>query len=386
MILKRTMVTFATIVLVLSIILCLHSITGRGLTGCSQGTSCNQVLGSRWSFLFGNIPVSALATGAYLMLFSCLLLIDRPGTGPDTQRLLYHLTLFLSGAIAGSAVWFIGLQRNIIRSLCPYCMTAHILGIIIAILCIVFCSRRKAGKRVLYILLGIMTAALVAILQLLTTPRSLAERGFIEEQLPLPDPSEMPVTGNPDAKYIITLLFDWQCSHCRKLHIMLPETISLMKDSVAFVCCPVALSQECNPYIPPGPDSFQGSCELLQIGMALWKSDRDAFRQYEEWYFSADPRKGWYPPSPEQAMQKAAALTGDSQMESALKSDSIDKYISQIMELFGRTSISGLGAIPRLIYNGHVMIPEADTPSDLADLISSIIQNPVGSGNPDSTF
>ncbi|MBO4268304.1 MAG: thioredoxin domain-containing protein, partial [Bacteroidaceae bacterium] len=290
------------------------------------------------------------------------------------KRLLYHLTLFLSGAIAGSAVWFIGLQHYIIHAFCPYCMTAHILGIILAILCIVFCSRRKAGKRVLHILLGVMTAALVAAVQLLTTPRSLAERGFIEEQLQLPDPSEMPVTGNPDAKHKITLLFDWQCSHCRKLHLMLQETASLMNDSVAFVCCPVALSQECNPYIPPGPDSFQGSCDLLRIGMALWNTDREAFRQYEEWYFSADPKKGWYPPSPEQAMRKAAALTGDSRMESALESDSIDIYISLITELFGRTSISGLGAIPRLIYNGQVMIPDADTPAGLADLIVSMIQ------------
>ena len=374
MILKRTMVTLAAIVLVLSIILCIHSISGHGLTGCSQGTSCNQVLGSRWSFLLGSIPVSALATGAYLMLLSCLLLIDRPGNEPDTKRLLYHLTLILSGAIAGSAVWFIGLQHYIIHAFCPYCMTAHILGIILAILCIVFCSRRKSGKHTLHILLGVMTAALVAAVQLLTTPRSLAERGFIEEQLQLPDPSEMPVTGNPDAKHKITLLFDWQCSHCRKLHLMLQETVSLMNDSVAFVCCPVALSQECNPYIPPGPDYFQGSCDLLRIGMALWNTDREAFRQYEEWYFSADPKKGWYPPSPEQAMQKAAVLAGNTRMESALKSDSIDIYISLVTELFGRTSINGLGAIPRLIYNGQVMIPDADTPAGLAGLIVSMIQ------------
>ena len=368
------MVTLAAIVLVLSIVLCVHSISGFGLTGCSQGSSCNQVLGSRWSFLLGSIPVSALATGAYLMLLSCLLLLDRPGTETETKRLLYHLTLFLSGAIAGSAVWFIFLQHHTIHAFCPYCMTAHILGIILAILCIVFCAGRKAARRILYIMLGFVAAASIAVLQLLTTPRSLSERGFIEEQLILPDPAEMPVTGNPNAEHLITLLFDWQCSHCRKLHLMLPEVTDLMNDSVAFVCCPVALSQECNPYIPPGPDSFQGSCDLLRIGMALWNADREAFRQYEEWYFSADPKKGWYPPSAEEALRKAAALAGESRMESSMKNGSIDKYISQITELFGRTSIRGLGAIPRLIYNGQVMIPDADTPADMAGLVSSLIQ------------
>ena len=374
MILKRTMVTLATIVLVLSIFLCIHSISGFGLIGCSPGSSCNQVLGSRWSFLLGSIPVSALATGIYLMLLSCLLLLDRPETEPETKRLLYHLTLFLSGAIAGSAIWFIYLQHNIIHAFCPYCMTAHILGIILAILSIVFCVRRISGRRVLYIILGLITAMSIAFVQMLTTPKSLSERGFIEEQLILPDPAEMPVTGNPDAEHVITLLFDWQCSHCRKLHLMLPEVTDLMNDSVAFVCCPIALSQECNPYIPPGPDSFQGSCDLLRIGMALWNTDRNAFRQYEQWYFGADPKKGWYPPSPEEALQKAAALVGDSRIESAIKGETIDNYISQITEIFGRTSIRGLGAIPRLIYNGQVMIPEADNTADLAILIRSLTQ------------
>ena len=374
MILKRTMVTLASIVLVLSIFLCIHSISGFGLIGCSPGSSCNQVLGSRWSFLLGSIPVSALATGIYLMLLSCLLLLDRPETEPETKRLLYHLTLFLSGAIAGSAIWFIYLQHNIIHAFCPYCMTAHILGIILAILSIVFCVRRISGRRVLYIILGLITAMSIAFVQMLTTPKSLSERGFIEEQLILPDPAEMPVTGNPDAEHVITLLFDWQCSHCRKLHLMLPEVTDLMNDSVAFVCCPIALSQECNPYIPPGPDSFQGSCDLLRIGMALCNTDRNAFRQYEQWYFGADPKKGWYPPSPEEALQKAAALVGDSRIESAIKGETIDNYISQITEIFGRTSIRGLGAIPRLIYNGQVMIPEADNTADLAILIRSLTQ------------
>jgi len=374
MILKRTMVTLATIVLVLSIFLCIHSISGFGLIGCSQGSSCNQVLGSRWSFLLGSIPVSALATGIYLMLLSCFLLLDRPETESGTKRLLYHLTLFMSGAIAGSAIWFIYLQHNIIHAFCPYCMTAHILGIILAILCIAFCARRISERRVLYIMLGLITAMLIAFVQMLTTPRSLSERGFIEEQLILPDPAEMPMIGNPDAEHMITLLFDWQCSHCRKLHLMLPEVIDLMNDSVAFVCCPIALSQECNPYIPPGPDSFQGSCNLLRIGMALWNTDREAFRQYEEWYFSADPKKGWYPPSEEEALMKATALVGDSRIGSAINGETIDNYISQITEIFGRTSIRGLGAIPRLIYNGQVMIPEADNTADLAILIRSLTQ------------
>ena len=53
---RKTMVALAAIVLLLSIVLSVHSISGHGLIGCSQGTNCNAVLGSKWSFLFGIIP------------------------------------------------------------------------------------------------------------------------------------------------------------------------------------------------------------------------------------------------------------------------------------------------------------------------------------------
>ncbi|MBR4842373.1 MAG: thioredoxin domain-containing protein [Bacteroidaceae bacterium] len=373
-IIRRTMVALVTIVLILSVILCIHSVTGHGLIGCSQGSHCNQVLGSRWSFLLGTVPVSALATGTYLVLLACLKLMDRPDTEPETRELLCRIMLFLCGAIIGCAVWFIYLQQHIIRAFCPYCMTAHILGIIISVLYIAFCIPKKNGKALLHIIIGIVAAALLAVLQLLTTPRTLSERGFIEEELSLPDPAEMPLIGPADATHKITLMFDWQCSHCRKLHLMLPETVEALNDSVAFVCCPVSLSNECNPYLPAGPDSFQGSCTLLRIGMAIWNTDRQAYRNYEEWFFDADPHTGWYPPAIEQAEQKAAALIGSQTLQSAMKSESIDYYISDILEVFGRTSVGGLAAIPRLIYHRQSMIPDADTPADLAGLIRSLIE------------
>ena len=69
---RKTMVVLTAIVLLLSVILCIHSISGHGLIGCSQGTNCNAVLGSKWSFLFGIIPVSALAAGVWIAFLICL--------------------------------------------------------------------------------------------------------------------------------------------------------------------------------------------------------------------------------------------------------------------------------------------------------------------------
>lgn len=372
--LRKTMVALTAIVLLLSIILCIHSISGHGLIGCTQGTNCNIVLGSRWSFLFGIIPVSALAAGAYLTLLSCILLIDSKWTGQQERDFLFHAILVISGAIIGCAIWFIWLQSHMIRAFCPYCMTAHILGIVISVLSVIWCIGQKTRRIVLNISIGVLIAAALAVVQFTTTPRSLAERGFVNEPLRYPDPKEMPVIGYPDAKHKVTMLFDWQCSHCRRTHIMLPDAVSLLGDSIAIVCTPVSMSRECNPHISPGIDRFAGSCTFMRIGLAIWRTNPDAYWEYENQFFGTDLVQSWNPPTVEQAKAMAEQLIEKDRLEKAMQSRWMENYIWTVNELFGRTSRGTTSAIPRLIYNGKIMIPEADNPSALASLILEMVQ------------
>ena len=372
--LRKTMVALTAIVLLLSTILCIHSISGHGLIGCTQGTNCNIVLGSRWSFLFGIIPVSALAAGAYLTLLACILLIDSKWTGAQEQQFLFHAILVVSGAIIGCAIWFIWLQSHMIRAFCPYCMTAHILGIVISVLSVIWCIGQKTRRIVLNILIGVLIAAALGVVQFTTTPRSLAERGFVNEPLRYPDPKEMPIIGSPDAKHKVTMLFDWQCAHCRRTHIMLPDAVSLLGDSIAIVCTPVSMSRECNPHISPGIDRFAGSCTFMRIGLAIWRTNPDAYWEYENQFFGTDLVQSWNPPTVEQATAMAEQLIGKDRLEKSMQSRWMENYIWTVNELFGRTSKGTTSAIPRLIYNGKIMIPEADNPSALASLIREMVQ------------
>ena len=372
--LRKTMVALTAIVLLLSTILCIHSISGHGLIGCTQGTNCNIVLGSRWSFLFGIIPVSALAAGAYLTLLACILLIDSKWTGTQEREFLFHAILVISGAIIGCAIWFIWLQSHMIRAFCPYCMTAHILGIVISVLSVIWCIGQKTRRIVLNILIGILIAAALAVVQFTTTPRSLAERGFINEPLRYPDPKEMPIIGNPDAKHKVTMLFDWQCAHCRRTHIMLPDAVSLLGDSISIVCTPVSMSRECNPHISPGIDRFAGSCTFMRIGLAIWRTNPDAYWEYENQFFGTDLVQSWNPPTVEQATAMAEHLIGKDRLDKSMQSRWMENYVWTVNELFGRTSRGTTSAIPRLIYNGKIMIPEADNPSALASLIREMVQ------------
>ena len=368
---RKTMVALAAIVLLLSVILCIHSISGHGLIGCSQGTHCNLVLGSKWSFLFGIIPVSALSAGAWTAFLICLVLHGKSGSDQDLQLFLSRILLLLSGAVTGCAAWFIWLQSHMIRAFCPYCMTAHIIGIILSVLTVIWCIRQKTGHTILSIGLGLTIAVALAVVQFYTTPLTLAERGFTEEPLPEIDPYELPVTGNPDAPHVITLLFDWQCSHCRQIHHMLPSVVDETGGQVAFICCPISLSRECNPLVSQGVDSFRGSCRLLHIGLALWRTDPIAFSHYDEWYWG-DPDKGWSPPSVDDATAHAAQLIGADKLESAMNDPWIDTYLNTVLQLFSRTSTGGRSAVPRFIYRNNWLVPEADDTPGLTSLIKAL--------------
>lgn len=372
--LRKTMAALAAIVLLLSVVLCIHSISGRGLIGCSQGTDCNLVLGSKWSFLFGIIPVSALAAGVWITFLICLKM-HSSNRDLELQYFLNRILLVLSGAVTGSAAWFIWLQSHMIQAFCPYCMTSHILGIIISILTVIWCIKQKPGHSVLNICFGLIIAVALAVVQFATTPLTLAERGFTREPLPELSAQELPVIGDPDAPHTVSLLFDWQCSHCRQIHNMLPDAVERLSGKVAFVLCPISLSRECNPLVPQtSTDRFAGSCKLLRTGLALWRTDPIAFNRYEEWYWG-DPGKGWNPPGVDEATAYAQDLIGADRLEAAMNDEWIKSYLKTVLQVFGRTSGGGRSAVPRLIYNGNWMIPEADDAAGLASLIESLIDN-----------
>ena len=368
---RKTMVALVTIVLLLSVILCIHSISGRGLIGCSQGSHCNMVLGSKWSFLFGIIPVSALASGVWIASLICLTL--HRNSDLELQNFLNRILLILAGAVTGSAAWFIWLQSHMIKAFCPYCMTAHILGIIISVLTVIWCIKQKPGHSILNICFGLFLAVALAIVQFVTTPLTLAERGFTQEPLPELSAQELPVIGDPDAPHIVTLLFDWQCSHCRQVHGMLPDVVEQMNGKVAFICCPISLSRECNPLVPQGStDRFTGSCKLLHIGLALWRTDPVAFGRYEEWYWG-DYSKIWNLPGVESATAYASDLIGDDRLENAMNDPWIESYLQTVLQVFGRTSSGGRSAVPRFIYGNNWLVPEANDATGLASLIESLI-------------
>ena len=110
----------------------------------------------------------------------------------------------------------------------------------------------------------------------------------------------------------------------------------------------------------------------MRTGLALWRTDPIAYYRYEEWYWG-DRSKGWYPPSVEDAQLRASELVGTDALERAVNDPWIDNYLNTVLQLFGRTSVNGRAAVPRLIYHNDWLIPEADTPESMTLLIESLL-------------
>lgn len=345
----------------------LHLEDGSAI-GCREGSGCEQVLNSRWSTVAGVLPVSGLAAGAYLAMLVASLSIG-PATAAPVRRLAWGAMLVLVGAAAGSAVWFTILQKWEIGAFCPYCTAAHIIGLLLAVLVIQRAFGRVMGRlsTIGLSLVGLVFAGGLAACQVIVTPPPVYLAGQSQGNLPALDGCAGPTVGSPDAPHVITLLFDYTCPHCQRIHFMLNEVVRRYGGELAFALRPSPLDRQCNPYITRDVKEFKDSCELAKVGLAVWVAQRGVFGAFEDWMFSFDSGDRWRPRKLDAAKAKAIELVGHAEFEAAWADPWVDKYLESSIEIYGRTLQNGHGGLPKLVFGSRWVIPQ---PYDVDDLVS----------------
>ena len=367
--------------LVLSAIVSWHFLVGGPIIGCGGGSPCDQVLNSRWSTIAGIFPVSGLAVGVYMAMLVATLFVG-PATETPVRRLAWSVMLILAGSVAGSAIWFTILQKWIIGDFCSYCMTMHITGLLLAALVIwrTITDSARLDIRPLSVmgrvLTGLVLAGFLAASQAGFTPSSVSGIGESEENLPVIDYHSAPMVGFPDAPYVVTFLFDYQCSHCQRIHFMLDEVISRYDGKLAFALCPAPLNTQCNPYIPRDVDQFRNSCELAKISLAVWIADRKVFPAFESWMFTYESGDRWHPRSLEAARAEAVELIGQAQFEASITDPWIGHYLETSTQIYGQTIQGGMGGIPKLVFGPRWVIPVPDNADDLVLILQKSLTVP----------
>ncbi len=175
---------FIILALFIDLYLSYSGISGDSVIGCGVNSDCDKVLQSKWSKLFG-IPVSLFALPIYIALIYSVGLF-RENIESRKQRSAWRITLFCSFLVLGAAIWFTFLQIFVIKSICPYCMAAHILGGVASLILIlkapiykpnhrgeresrIYITPRRAKKRLIF---ASALLALLVIGQIIYSPQT----------------------------------------------------------------------------------------------------------------------------------------------------------------------------------------------------------------------
>ena len=356
-----------------------HSLTGARMAGCGAGSGCDSVMGSPWAYVLGGVPVSLPAAVAYVLLALCLVFLGGESSEDRSlDRLLWPMMLVLGGAILGAAIWFCYLQLFVLHAFCKYCTLLHLLGILLAGWILFYGRSLSLSKgrpersfdrlrNRSWFAIGLLAAALFAFVQSRTLPAAAYDTGRTEVALPSFTDGEIPVLGPSDAPDELTLLFDFQCNHCRRLHQTLPDLLEKAGGQYCIRLCPVPLSSACNPYIPDsGIDRFAGSCPLTRYALAVWYARPDVYEAYWDYLLGGGDERASIAPADAEA--RARALLGDGFQE-AVQDPRIDAYLRKAEELFGRTSNAAKSGVPRLIHGQNWLVPETDQADELLELI-----------------
>ena len=266
--------------LLLNILLVIRrfSDAAAGIAGCGGG-SCEEVLASRWSLVFG-VPVTVFGALVYLLVMLSI------------HRRFGMFAAPALGSIAGSVLWFVFVQFVLLGKICPWCMAAHAAGLVAVLLgAIRFRMVWPIAKWSAAAFLGIGLAQVYG---------PVPATHFVETTKPEPrrsvsfdggrishEVSSSPILGSPEAKHILVEYFDYQCDACRSMSPYLESLVSKYPDDVAVLLLPVPLDRSCNDFVNQ-ESNHPGSCEITRIALALWRSKPNDYPAFHR-QLIADP-------------------------------------------------------------------------------------------------
>lgn len=368
----------------MSLWLTVEKLTGRidSLAGCGAGSGCSNVLGSKWSVVFGIVPVS---------VFSCVLYLGVMVSFWMKGEIFPQFRKFAAWLLIWAAVWFILLQVVVMKTICPYCMTMHGLGVALALCVLVFDREQRGVKTTRFCGVALlMVAGLAGIQYWGPDPQTyrLDEVSAVEVSAREKTPDvhaqgkgrvieflegrklyrleSLPHIGDEKAKNVIVMYFDYSCEACFEEFQDLQRIVKKYPSQLAVIVLPVPMHRTCNPFLPKGMKSKSNACEMARLSLKLWVADREKFSDFHTWLFefSSQPL--------EVAEAMASSLVGDVEM-SARDQSWIDDVLAQNVKDYG-VFIKETPVMPKILLKGSTMIQGKVKGRDLEQLLKTQLQ------------
>jgi uncharacterized membrane protein len=388
-----TLRALAVVALAISGYLTRLSYTGQTAIGCGRasGLDCEHVLNSRWSYWidgYYSVPVSAAAAGLWLTVLLVSLLAGVPSL-PGIRRVTWWLLTVLATSAAGAAVWFVGLQAFKLHHWCLYCLATHACGLL-AFAMTIGQRQVSAKPKWMALIVGIGLAGLIPLGQQLypreteyelnlmadapgDSPRVIAgyENRLTDAsaknvvavlggatQISLKD---VPHVGSTDGKYVVVLLSDYACGHCRKLHQELLLAQREYEGELTIVLLPTPLSHRCNSQITKEASTAEHACELAKLSLIVWQLKPAAFAEFDAWLFIPLKER-----SLDEAQAKAAEIVGADELAVAEQDPRYDAWIQQHVGLYTRSPAE---LIPQIMGRNVILSGGVESAGDLLEAL-----------------
>jgi hypothetical protein len=165
------------------------------------------------------------------------------------------------------------------------------------------------------------------------------------------DLDEVPIMGSSEAPYRIVSLFDYTCHHCRIMHGYLMQLNKLFSNQLAIISVPSPFDGACNFTVKRTPRVHTNACAYARLGLAVWRANRGAHPQFEEYLFAPET-----PPPLEEAFQYALKLAGPAALVKAADDPWVPRQLHQGISVYA-TNLTSLhnGALPQVIIGTNLV-------------------------------
>ena len=349
------------------------SLTGGAAVGCGPDSGCDKVLQSGFAYWFG-IPVSLLAVPIYVATAVCAF---RLRTSTQCRR-GWLIAVCGSLVIIGAGAWFVAVQLLIVKAFCPFCMSAHVAGVLGASLLLWSRQRmhREEGAPVSWVQVAVATMVGLGVMisgqffyrpkgfAIANVPNSLSTRtngsapaatqGRVlpiyagQFQLKV---GELPIIGPASAAHLVVSLFDYTCHHCRTMHGVLAQVQRTFSNELAIVSLPMPLDPACNTLVMRTNPDHTNACEYARLGLAVWRARPTAHAAFDDWLFAPE-----HPPPVAEAQRYAGELVGVVPLQSALNDPWVNDQIQRDIAIYEAAYRARQGNMPQLIISNKVAV------------------------------
>ncbi len=349
-----------------------YSITKKPMAGCGPGSPCDRVLGSPWAYWLG-LPVSAPAVVAYL----ALLVSSFAVAGKNQPKIAnaWRVIFFVGVAAVASAIWFSILQVSVLKSICKFCTSTHLLGFCGVILLLSQAplpilprsqiSILKPRDLVAPVLLGLLCFGVLAGGQKIA-PRKMNVVGVYQGAFSF-DLREVPLIGSATDPHYIVSLFDYTCPDCHEMHNQLLAARQRLNNSFCIISLPIPLDPRCNYLVRTARPKHAQACDYARLGLALRHSSLESFQKYDHWFFSLPAT-----PPLDQARQEAISIIGQAELDKNLADPWLNKMIEKSVSIYAKNeTVTHSMRIPQLIIGDVVNAGPVRSVDDLVTLLKA---------------